>query len=375
LPDDLSSPLGIVIDDNDADNDDDKDEISTELWITNPGTSIFYNYEINEHQIKKGDNDDNIQTKHREASGDNTSFDVDIERYTTSLASPRIFGSPFYKNSNNETQIDDLRNRYYTLPSWIKKSNDGSIWFNQQQGNKISRFDPSEQELVEYWIPSQNYEWGNCEENGASSNEQDSTEKDYSRTKNCGIANVLNFALMEKDGKEEEEGNKKEDVVEAWFTEWSTNKIGRIDVSKELPFDIEIQELDRELTVERGESEEIDLVVDTNKEKDRKDDNDKDDNGDEQASIRNLSGYDGIIAMTAAGTLTSTGYLGNSTGYFDVPIISYEKNSDENNDDIEQEVSFVFTPSKNMIPGEYTLMLGAEDKSISILKAVKIHIV
>jgi hypothetical protein len=82
--------------------------------------------------------------------------------------------------------------------------------------------------------------------------------------------------------------------------------------------------------------------------------------------------------MTAAGTFTSTGYLGNSTGHFDVPLISHVGTSDDNNDDDsdnEQEVSFVFTPSKNMIPGDYTLMLGAEDKSISILKAVKIHII
>ena len=27
-----------------------------------------------------------------------------------------------------------------------------------------------------------------------------------------------------------------------------------------------------------------------------------------------------------------------------------------------------------MIPGKYTLMLGAEDNSVSILKAVKIHV-
>ena len=166
LPEGLSSPLGIVIDDDDADNGDNKDETTTELWITNPGTSIFYNYKINEHENKKSDNDESIQIKPREASGDNASFDVDIERYTTSKASPRIFGLPFYKNSDNETQVDDLRNRYYTLPSWIKKSSDGSIWFNQQQGNKISRFDLSEQELTEYWIPSQNYEWGNCEDGG-----------------------------------------------------------------------------------------------------------------------------------------------------------------------------------------------------------------
>jgi virginiamycin B lyase len=383
LPDDLSSPLGIVVGDNNLDTNSDRDDTFIELWITNPGTSTFYNYKISEPEKRKNDYD-NTPTNAREASGDNMSYNIDIERYTTSMASPRIFGKPFHNfdtenNNDNKTHIDDLRNKYYTLPSWIKKSSDGAIWFNQQQGNKISRFDPSEQELVEYWIPSQNNEWGNCEEDGKS-NGQGAIEQYTARIENCGIANVLNFALMESD----EKGGSEDDdnmVEEVWFTEWSTNKIGRIDVSKDPPFDIKILESERELTVKRGESEEIKLTVEVDPKKfndnQNNGNNDKNDN-DEQTSVKGLSGHNDLIAMTAAGTFTSTGYLGNSTGHFDVPLISYDGTSDDNKDsdsDNEQEVSFVFTPSKNMIPGDYTLMLGAEDKSISILKAVKIHII
>ena len=383
LPDDLSSPLGIVVGDNNLDTNSDRDDTSIELWITNPGTSTFYNYEISEPEKRKNDYD-NIPTNSREANGDNTSYNIDIERYTTSMASPRIFGKPFHNsdnenNNDNETHLDDLRNKYYTLPSWIKKSSDGAIWFNQQQGNKISRFDPSDQELVEYWIPSQNNEWGNCEEAGKS-NGQGSIEQYNPRIGNCGIANVLNFALMESD----EEGGSEDDdnmVEEVWFTEWSTNKIGRIDVSKDPPFDIKILESDRELTVKRGESEEIKLIVEVDPKKvndNQNNGNDDNSDNDEQTSIKGLSRHNDLIAMTGAGTFTSTGYLGNSTGYFDVPLISHEGKSDDNDDDDydnEQEISFVFTPSKNMIPGDYTLMLGAEDKSISILKAIKMHII
>ena len=382
LPDDLSSPLGIVVGNNNLDTNSDRDDTSIELWITNPGTSTFYNYEISEPEKRKNDYD-NIPINSREATGDNTSYSIDIERYTTSMASPRIFGKPFHNsdnenNNDNETHLDDLRNKYYTLPSWIKKSSDGAIWFNQQQGNKISKFDPSEQELVEYWIPSQNNEWGNCEED-EKSNGQGSIGQYNPRIENCGIANVLNFALMESD----EKGGSEDDdnmVEEVWFTEWSTNKIGRIDVSKEPSFEIKILESDRELTVKRGESEEIKLIVEVDPKKVNDDQNNgNDDNSDnyEQTSITGLSKDNDLITMTAAGTFTSTGYLGNSTGYFDVPLISHEGKSDDNDDDDydnEQEISFVFTPSKNMIPGDYTLMLGAEDKSISILQAVKIHI-
>jgi virginiamycin B lyase len=369
LPDDLSSPLGIVVGDNNLNDNNQGDD--TELWITNPGTSIFYNYGLNEREKKKNDNENN-QANQMEGSGQNASYDINIERYITSMPSPRIFGMPFYDNGNNndnETRENDLRNRYYTLPSWIKKASDGSIWFNQQQGNKISKFDPSKQELIEYWIPSQNNEWGNCEKAGRG-DVQDSIGKYQNRMKNCGIANVLNFVLMESDETErDEEEATKDSVVEVWFTEWSTNKIGRIDITKDLPFDVEIQVSDRDLIVKRGEYEKIDMVVTTDSEYDNNED-------DKQTSITGLSEYDELITMSAAGTFTSTGYLGNSSGYFDIPLISFDK--DENNkddNDLVQEVSFVLTPSENTIPGEYTLMLGAEDESVSISKAVKIDVI
>src|ERR687897_1505443 len=379
LPDDLSSPLGIVVGDNSNLNDNNQGN-TIGLWITNPGTSFFYNYGISEEEKKKTDNENNNQANQSE----NTNYDINIQKYTTSMASPRIFGLPFYDNDNNnnnnnngdETKDNDLRNRYYTLPSWIKKASDGSVWFNQQQGNKISKFDPSEQELVEYWIPSQNNEWGNCKEDRRAGAQNSMGE--YPRIKNCGIANVLNFALMESDKREEEdeedEEGKEEEYIknivkEVWFTEWSTNKIGRIDVTKELPFDVKIQESDRDLTVKRGESEKINLVVSM----DPKHKNDEDD---KQTSNTELYEYDDFITMTAAGTFTSTGYLGNSSGYFDVPLISSDMDeNDKDGNNIEQEISFVLTPSKNMIPGEYTLMLGAEDRSVSISKAVKVHLI
>jgi virginiamycin B lyase len=335
LPTDLNSPLGIVLGGLSNDDNDDQDDTSTELWLTNPGTSNFYSFEITEQ---------------------NSGFMERIEKYTTSMASPRIFGRPFYESAVNKTKDDDIRSRYYTLPSWITTARDGSIWFNQQQGNRISEFDPSEQVLVEYWIPSQNNEWGNCKagKDKMSHGVGQSLighSQDVENITNCGIANVLNFALMESDG-EKEKDSAENSVEEVWFSEWSTNKIGRIDVSKDLPFDIEIQEDDKELSIRRGESERIKMTVTTNERED-------------------LSKDENLIAMVSSGTFTSTGYLGNSTSYFDVPLISLDPIDDE---EYEQEVSFVFTPSKDMIPGDYTLMLGAESMSVSILEAVKLHI-
>jgi hypothetical protein len=70
------------------------------------------------------------------------------------------------------------------------------------------------------------------------------------------------------------------------------NKIGRIDVTKDLPFVIDIQESDRDLTVIRGESEKIKMVVSM----DPQYENDEDD---KQTSNTDLSEYDDVITMTA----------------------------------------------------------------------------
>jgi virginiamycin B lyase len=342
--------LGIVVGDNDTD--DNGQEDSKNLWITNPGTSIFYNYEINERKIMKSDDED-IQTSEVE-DNKKTAYNVSIDRYTTSMASPKI------------------------LPSWIKKAKDGTIWFNQQQGNKIAHFDPAEQLLEEYWIPSQNKEWGTCD-----NEEKESINKNHNMTRGCGIANVLNFALKESDEKEEDEGEKNT-VEEVWFTEWSANKIGRIDTEKDLPFNIDINEPDEALIIKRGESENIKLTLTTNEELIdheylQSEDATREYKKTKSSKLLDPTVYDDdLITMTAAGTFTSTGYFGNSTGFFDVPILLLNQNKNNDHDDEEeneQEISFVFTPSKDMIPGDYTLMLGAEDRSVSVLKAVKINVI
>jgi uncharacterized membrane protein len=41
----------------------------------------------------------------------------------------------------------------------------------------------------------------------------------------------------------------------------------------------------------------------------------------------------------------------------------------------EKEVSFEFIPSNDLKPRDYTLMIGAENDSISYLKAVRIRII
>ena len=41
-----------------------------------------------------------------------------------------------------------------TLPYWVFLSNSGEVWFNEHVGNRISRFDPGNQQLTEFEIPT-----------------------------------------------------------------------------------------------------------------------------------------------------------------------------------------------------------------------------
>jgi virginiamycin B lyase len=267
LPPEINSPVGITLDNND------------DLWITDHGTSIFYKLD--------------------HSSGG-------ITKFVTSQASSRIFG----RNSTSEEGA-------YTLPYWIQKGSNGSIWFNEHTGNKIAMFDPVDMTLIEYWIPTQNALFGQCQSGGVN---------------NCGIANLLQFSVGTNN--------------DVWFTEWSENKIGRVNSYKEIPFSVSSSE--KEVTIAKGKSAEIKLNL--------------------QTSSTLFSSSDDTIHMIKSGTFTPTGDLGNSTGSFSEQSFSIA-------DAKSRQISFIFTPSSDLKSGEYMLMIGAENESISYMKAIKVNII
>ena len=192
--------------------------------------------------------------------------------------------------------------------------------------------------LIEYWVPTQNRLWGVC-----SNYDNSNSINNSSRNQTCGIANVLQFSIGQDC-----------DDDEIWFTEWSENKIGRLesDNDKNLPFSVDIYKSDKELTVKRGESEKIKFRVKAIA---------------ESRSLSSSASHLDNIRMISSGTFTSTGDLGNSTGYFSKESISMDAGE-------EKEISFTFTPSTELKSGDYTLMIGAENDSISYLRAIKIKI-
>ncbi|MGA9149019.1 MAG: hypothetical protein WBZ36_00465 [Candidatus Nitrosopolaris sp.] len=272
MPSGLNSPVGVAVDNNDN------------LWATNHATDIFFMLNATNGRITT---------------------------YATSRASPLIYGV------NNTNSVPEGA---YTLPYWIEKGSDGSIWFNEHEGNKIARFEPSNDTLYEYWIPTQDRLWGNCAPS----------------SKTCGIANALQFSSGQNG--------------QTWFTEWSENKIGSLGTNyKQLPFSVSV--LPQGLTIKGGQTVEIKVNV--------------------SATTTKLSKNhsDSTVKMLVSGTFTQEGDLGNSTGAFSqesFPMQDLQRG---------KQVSFIFTPATNLKPGEYMLMLGAQNNEVGILKAVKVHII
>ncbi len=258
LPSDLSSPVGMTTD------------ASGNLWVTDHGTSIFFKYD--------------------NASGE-------ITKFVTSVASPRIYGGTTPPNA-------------YTLPYWIETSpDDGALWFNQHTGNKMSRFDPEELVLTEYWIPSQNSNFAVCPPGST----------------DCGLANGLQFSSGENG--------------QVWFTEWTQNKMGRVDANKQVPISVSVPE---SVTVARGGVVEI------------------------RVDINGSSDFAG--RMMAATTLTSTGMLGNAGGIFSEESVSIAGGGSKT-------ISYTFSPSEAVSQGQYVIMLGAGNGDISVMKAIRVNIV
>lgn len=257
LPADLGSPVGMELDN------------YGNVWVADHGTSTFFKYDPTMDNITK---------------------------FVTSIASPKIYGGSTPPSA-------------YTLPYWIDKGGDGSLWFNEHTGNKIARFDTEELSLIEYWVPSQNRAWALCPPEATV----------------CGIANVMQFAVNPDN--------------QLWFTEWTENKIAKVDASKQVPVSVLTP---AEVVVSRGESTEIKVTLTTS------------------------SDFGG--QMIAAGTFTPNGALGNSTGIFSEESVSLSSGGSK-------EVSYTFTAADNLDQGQYMIMLGAGNDDLSYMKAVRINII
>jgi virginiamycin B lyase len=213
------------------------------------------------------------------------------------------------------TSLPTTRNETTTLPYW-NTFRDGKVWFNEHEGNAMAYFDIANSTLVEYTIPSKGKIWGNT-------------------------SNPLKFVL-------DNEGS-------AWFTEWTENKIGVLDSKKlnDLPIWLSLSKdkiiLDsRNLAGTKEES--LQIIV-----------------------YPNRSNLEEPVKMTVAGSLSYTGRLWNMTGKFSEDSFYFPKK--EGGSITPHMVTLTLHPMQELMPGNYTLTVGARYDSMTFSKIVNLVVV
>ncbi len=177
LPENLNTPNGITADDN------------GNIWIVDSSSSRFFKF---------------------------NSTNETFTQYVTSNPQKSTYG-----NFTGEIKSPVSR------PYWIETDSTGKLVFNEQGSNSIGVFDPNNESLVEYFIPSKNPHWGDCGD-----------------VQNCGLSQVFDFVIQENN---------------IWFTEWSENNLGVVDTTVPLPIEIHLNE--DEISLYPGKSNNLSFTI------------------------------------------------------------------------------------------------------------------
>ncbi len=309
LPANIKSPTGIAVDS------------QGKVWITDHGTSSFY-------KISPPENSNNLTR-------------LDIEHVVTSPLSSRIIGIDYNDISNKSVNL--YKN---TLPYWIKTTKDNSVWTNEHVGNKIARFVPDNDTLIEYWIPTQNIHYSICDPINSSNQ--------------CGYSNVLQF-----DVSAESTSDLAGIGPRIWFTEQSENKIGYIDLNKSIPISLSVNPKVISLPNSNNSIGSIEISI-----------NKSDPSLGFQKQIQAFTNNDTIFFKPIiSGTFVPYGDLMGMRVSFDPEI--FEVKSQEL---IENETTFLgkidvtLEGMQYIPPGNYSLMIGLEGQDFSILKKIGLNI-
>lgn len=310
LPESFRSPTGITLDSNDT------------IWITDHATSSFY-------RINPPGESDSVTTS-------------EMEHIVTSPLSSRIYGVDFSDTSNKSVYTYEN-----SLPYWIKSANDGTIVTNEHVGNKIARYFPGNETLIEYWLPSQNNLYSVCGPNNLDID--------------CGYSNALQFDIESKTSLDSSNYSSK-----IWFTEQSENKIGYIDLEKTVPISITVRP--NPINFNGGINDEIvrievQVKIMSLKDKDR-------------TIQSNFTDEDSItLKPVISSTFTPNGDINGLEATIKPEVLHINSNQNFTNSD-SKTISFniLLKTVREIAPGNYNLMVGVEGKDFTIVKKVKLNV-
>ena len=245
------------------------------LWINDHATSIFFTFDTKTNQTKK---------------------------YSTSLPS--------------------TRNNTSSLP-YFNEYRDRKLWFNEHEGNAIGYFDPKNDTMVEYHIPTRSKIWGNT-------------------------SNPLQFAI--------------DHTGSIYFTEWTENKVGILKSNNidKILFFMNVSKNVIELNSKEDKGETIHISLYNNEM-----------NNSSKTDLPKSKNDGGKVKMFVSSSISKSGQLWNITGNFsnDEFLLTEISNTMPYN------LTLDIKPTKNVIPGNYTLTISARyENSITYSKILDLII-
>jgi streptogramin lyase len=194
-----------------------------------------------------------------------------------------------------------------TLPYWLAQDPDGKgVWFNEHRGNRIAFFDFSNHTLTEYEVPTRNPQMG------------------Y-------IANVLTVAA---DPTNENR---------AWFTELTEDKIGYVDKSRPIPFDVQASE--NQIVIEKGQTTRAEIKITRNPD---------------------VELFNNTLSFNVSSSAVISGVLLNATANFSPNVIDLSKTNGT-------QVVTLELKDEGVQKGQYVLAISASDGAV--IKTVYLQLV
>jgi len=221
-----------------------------------------------------------------------------------------------------------------TLP-YYNEYRDGKIWFNEHYGNAIAFFDPKNNTLVEYHIPTEDSFWGNA-------------------------SNPLRF-VFDNNGS-------------IWFTEWTENKIGVVHKDKINSLPISISTSKDTLIVDKstGKGDAVDIYIYKNSSNIF--------NGNSSLPNPQMDNKSSNITMYVTSSISKLGKLSNltssfSTERFSIPVNNNNTTMDSSSSNLPYKTTLKINPTKSVNPGNYTLTISARyNHDVTISKIIDLNI-
>jgi streptogramin lyase len=195
------------------------------MWVAGVNSQNIMEYKINQENNLVQNISMIKSIPKKNATLFSSPTDLLVEHHTLWLTEHDTSFLTSYDLDNGQmTRYPTSQNNFHTttLPFWIRgSSNPKVLWFNEHQGNKIGRFDFSNDTLTEYFIPS--------------------------LPKDGYLTYPLNISQDPHDEK----------IL--WFSEWNTDKIAMINGHTPIPFGLHLNST--HIALGHGKTGVVDLTI------------------------------------------------------------------------------------------------------------------